>query len=262
MNIANAFATHPGRTAESVEKINEDFAHAWTKDKVSYQIAADGNGRSETLNPASFVVNEIHRFIDTYSEPGMSITEIKRMISGAFHCANRVLLAFKRANGELYSNNVFASVDLTAVTENNEFVMAHCGDGRIYLVREGKLQQLTKDHTEAQRLCNEGKITKEQIFQHPDRDILTSALGFDNPQIDIRSGRVRTEDIVLILTDGAHKVIKSPQICDIIMEAGNCFDTCDGVIKVANALGGPDNISVCVTYISPREEKGRIHEES
>ena len=68
--IENAFATHPGRTAEAAEKKNEDFAHAWIKDKVSYQITADGNGRSDYLNPASFVVNEIQRFIDTYSEPG------------------------------------------------------------------------------------------------------------------------------------------------------------------------------------------------
>jgi len=247
--IENAFATHPGRTAEAAEKKNEDFAHAWIKDKVSYQIIADGNGRSDYLNPASFVVNEIQRFIDTYSEPGMTIAEIKRMISGAFHCANRVLLAFKKANGELYTNSVFATVDLTAITEKNEFVMAHVGDGRIYLVRSGKLQQLTKDHTEAQRLCDLGKITREQIYQHPDRDLLTSALGFDNPHIDLRTGKVQSEDIVLLLTDGAHKIINNEQLHQIIFECGNCFETCNGVIKVANALGGPDNISVCVSYL-------------
>ena len=251
MPIDNAFATHPGRAAEAADKINEDFSHAWIKDKVSYQITADGNGRSNHLNPASFVVNEIQRFIDTYSEPGMTITEIKRMISGAFHCANRVLLAFKKANGELYTNSVFATVDLTAITEKNEFVMAHVGDGRIYLVRSGKLQQLTKDHTEAQRLCDLGRITREQIYQHPDRDLLTAALGFENPHIDLRTGKVLSEDIVILLTDGAHKVLNNSQIYDIIMQAGNCFETCNGVIKVANALGGPDNISVCVSYINP-----------
>ena len=128
-------------------------------------------------------------------------------------------------------------------------MLAHVGDGRIYLIRGGKLRQLTKDHTEAQRLCDDGKITKEQIFQHPDRDLLTSALGFDNPKIDVRSGRVQDGDIVMLLTDGAHKVISPEQLHDIVMEAGNCFETCNGVIKVANALGGPDNISVCVSYL-------------
>lgn len=85
---------------------------------------------------------------------------------------------------------MFATVDLTAITEKNEFVMAHVGDGRIYLIRNQKMQQLTKDHTEAQRLCDLGEITREQIFQHPDRDLLTSAIGFENPRIDIRAGRV------------------------------------------------------------------------
>ena len=179
----------------------------------------------------------------------MTIAEIKRMISGAFHCANRVLLAFKKANGELYTNSVFATVDLTAITEKNEFVMAHVGDGRIYLVRNGKLQQLTKDHTEAQRLCDLGKITREQIYQHPERDLLTSALGFDNPHIDLRTGKVQSEDIVLLLTDGAHKIINNEQLHQIIFECGSCFETCNGVIKVADALGGPDNISVCVSYL-------------
>ena len=249
MPIDNAFATHPGRTAEAAEKINEDFAHAWVKDKVHYQVTADGNGRSEHLNPASFVVNEIQRFIDNYSELSMTIAEIKRMISGAFHCANRVLLAYKKANGELYTNSVFATVDLTAITEKNEFVMAHVGDGRIYLVRNEKIQQLSKDHTEAQRLCDLGKITREQIYQHPDRDLLTSALGFENPHIDLRAGKVQPEDIILLLTDGAHKVINGEQLNDIIFECGNCFDTCNGIIKVANALGGPDNISICVSYL-------------
>ena len=53
----------------------------------------------------------------------------------------------------------------------------------------------------------------------------------------------------MLLTDGAHKVINSDQLHQIIFECGNCFETCNGIIKVANALGGPDNISVCVSYL-------------
>ena len=53
----------------------------------------------------------------------------------------------------------------------------------------------------------------------------------------------------MLLTDGAHKVINLEQLHDIVYEAGNCFETCNGIIKVANALGGPDNISVCVSYL-------------
>ena len=111
------------------------------------------------------------------------------------------------------------------------------------------MHPLTKDHTEAQRLCDEGKISKEQIFIHPDRDVLISALGFENPRVDIREGKIKKGDIVLLLTDGAHKVLAPDDIQNLVFSAGNCFETCKGIIDGANMLGGPDNISVCVTYI-------------
>lgn len=248
MVIANSFATHPGKKAEMSEKINEDFAHAWESNGVYFQALADGNGRDEVLNPGAFVINEIHRFIDTYSEPGMQIAEIKRMMNGAVHCANRVLLAFKRANGDAYAGS-FASLDLTAIFDEDKLISVHVGDSRAYLLRDGRMFPLTKDHTEAQRLCDEGKISKEQIFIHPDRDVLTSALGFENPRIDIREGKIKKGDIILLLTDGAHKVLAPEDIQNLVFSAGNCFETCKGIIDGANMLGGPDNISVCVTYI-------------
>ncbi len=248
MNVSNAFATHPGKRSEASEKINEDFAHAWESCGMYFQALADGNGRDDILNPGAFVVNEVHRFIDSYAEEGMQMAEVKRMIMGAAHCANRVLLAFKRANGTAYAGS-FASFDLTVVFDDNKLISAHVGDSRAYLLRDQRMHPLTKDHTEAQRLCDEGKISKEQIFIHPERDVLTSALGYENPRIDIREGKIKKGDIILLLTDGAHKVLSPDQIKEIVFSAGNCYDTCNGIIEGANALGGPDNISVCVTYI-------------
>ncbi len=249
MDVANAFATHPGKRAESSEMLNEDYAHAWTKDGIYYQAASDGNGRDDELNPSAFVINEVQRFIDSYSEPDMTAKEVKRMIKGAVQCANRVFVAYKKARGDANSKTAFASFDLTAVFNDTQLITAHVGDTRTYLVREDKIHQLTKDQTEAQRLCDEGKISKEQIFTHPDRDILVSALGVDTPQVDIREGKIKKGDILLILSDGAHKVLSPSQIQEIVLSAGNCMDTCNGIIDGANMLGGPDNISVCVTYI-------------
>lgn len=131
-----------------------------------------------------------------------------------------------RLTGELYNNCVFATVDLTPLPKN-EFVMTYVGGGQIYLVIRGKLQQLTNGHIEAQRLCD---------------------LNFDNPHIDLRTDKIQSEDIALLLTDGAHKIINNEQLHQIVFECGNCFETCNGVIKVANTLGGPDNILVCVSY--------------
>ena len=106
-----------------------------------------------------------------------------------------------------------------------------------------------RQNRSSQRLCDEGKIAKEQIFTHPDRDILTSALGVDTPKVDVREGKIKKGDILLILSDGAHKVLSPSQIQEIVLSAGNCIDSCNGIVDGANMLGGPDNISVCITYI-------------
>ncbi len=247
--VVNAFATHPGKKSEIKEQPNEDFAHAWEKDGVYFQALSDGNGRNENINPAAFVINEIHRFVDTYSESNMSFKETKRMVRAAIHSANRILLAFKRASAEKGISDCFASLDLTAIFNDGKLISAHTGDCRTYLLRDNRLHVLTKDQTVAQRLCDEGKISKEQIFTHSDRDVLTSVLGTDDPQIDIREGKLKAGDIILLLTDGAHKVLSPEQISNIVFSAGNCYDTCNGIIEGANLLGGLDNISVCVSYI-------------
>ena len=248
MACTSACITAAGQRATAQEKPNEDRAHTWTQDGVTYFAIADGNGGTEEMQPAAFVINEIQRFITIFSAPNLSVAEIKRMIVGAIHCANRVLLAFKRANGELYTNNCFTTICLCAVTEDNKLIYASSGDSRIYLVRGGHMAQITKDQTEAQKLCDEGKIAKEEIFSHPDRDVLTSALGFADPKIDLLTAQMQKEDILLMLTDGVYKVVNNQEIGQIIQQAGNCDDTCDGLIKMAEHYGGPDNESAVVVY--------------
>ena len=109
---------------------------------------------------------------------------------------------------------------------------------------------ISKDHTEAQALCDEGKITKEEIFSHPERDILTSAIGFNNPKIEVLDAQLQQGDIVLMMTDGIHKMLQPQQIVDIVQAAGNCEDTCEGLIKASNINGGVDNMAITIAYIT------------
>lgn len=250
MAFDSAYITNVGVRNEGKNNRNEDAAVAWIKDNVLYQIIADGNGSTEDMNPAAFVLNEIQRFVEIFSEKDMSVQEIKRMMLGAVHCANRILLAFKRANSEIYKSDIFSTICFSALTENNDFIYLSCGDSRIYLIRQGRMTQITKDHTEAQKLCDEGKITKEQIFSHPDRDILTSALGFNDPQIDVIAASVQNQDIVLSVTDGVYKPAQPDQILELVRQAGTCKVVCDEMVNMINLLGGPDNMAISVAYIS------------
>ena len=235
--------------AENDEK-NEDYACAWEREGTIFQLVADGNGATDDYNPASFCANEIRRFCDLYFKNVTNISEAQRIIGSAVYTANRVLLAYKKANGERYTNNRFTTLTMSVILPNNQFVFAHAGNSRLYLVRNERIVQLTKDHTEAQRLCDEGKLKKEEVELHPDNLILSSALGFEAPRIDVMSGTLQKGDIVIMLTDGVHKVINLDQLHEIIFQTGNCKDACDGVIQVVNALGAPDNFSAVFSYVT------------
>ena len=235
--------------AENEQK-NEDFATAWERDGVIFQLVADGNGATEDYNPATFCANEIRRFCDLYFKDIKTTADAQRVLGSAVYTANRVLLAYKKANGEKYTNNSFTTLTMSIILPNNQFVFALSGNSSLYLVRNERIVQLTKDHTEAQRLCDEGKLKKEEVPLHPDNSILSSALGFEVPRIDVMSGSLQKGDIVIMLTDGVHGVINLDQLHDIIFQTGNCKEACEGIVQVVNALGAPDNFSAVVSFVN------------
>lgn len=250
MSAISHLVSNVGKVASSLDQKNEDFASAWERDGTIFQLVADGNGATEEYNPATFCANEIRRFCDLYFKNVTSVTEAQRILGSAVYTANRVLLAYKKANGEKYTNNSFTTLTMSIIMPNNQFVFAHCGNSRLYLVRNERIVQLTKDHTEAQRLCDEGKLKKEEVSMHPDNLLLSSALGFETPRIDVVAGTLQKNDIIIMLTDGVHRVINLDQLHDIIFQTGNCKDACDGIVQVVDALGSPDNFSAIVSFIN------------
>ena len=117
------------------EKKNEAFATAWERDGVIFQLVADGNGATEDYNPATFCANEIRRFCDLYFKDIKTTADAQRVLGSAVYTANRVLLAYKKANGEKYTNNSFTTLTMSIILPNNQFVFAHSGNSRLYLVR-------------------------------------------------------------------------------------------------------------------------------
>ena len=164
-------------------------------------------------------------------------------------CANRVLLAYRRANDDIYGN--FATTFTTcAITSNKDIVIGHVGNSRLYLVREESFAQMTKDHTEAQNLADQRKITKEEVRTHPERATLTKALGvWEDIEPDIFSGKVNTGDILFLCTDGVYELLEDAEMQAIIWEAGDSEKASEWLIEGANKRGGVDNIATLLSYI-------------
>jgi serine/threonine protein phosphatase PrpC len=135
---------------------------------------------------------------------------------------------------------------LTAVLADGEHLrLAHVGDSRAYLVRDGELQRITKDHTVVERMVEEGRITPEEAEIHPQRSILTRALGVEEEvQIDQATIEAHPGDRVLLCSDGLTGMVEEDRILEILAQNDDPQVASDALVDAANEAGGLDNVTV------------------
>src|SRR6185436_2548267 len=125
--------------------------------------------------------------------------------------------------------------------------VAHVGDSRAYLLRDGELHQLTHDHTLVQSLVDEGRITADEAADHPRRSVLVRTLQEGSPaEPDLFSVEGRVGDRFLVCSDGVTAVLDDDEIHEILTDVAEPADAVDRLIALANEGGGPDNITCVV----------------
>lgn len=124
--------------------------------------------------------------------------------------------------------------------------IAHVGDSRAYVIRDGRLTALTTDHSLVQQFLTEGLITHEEMWDHPKRNVLVRAIGLGFPSTpDVAVHPLDPHDIILLCTDGLMKMISDEEILSVILDSrGSPEETCQRLITRANAAGGKDNTTV------------------
>lgn len=144
-----------------------------------------------------------------------------------------------------------------AVVINDTVHIAHVGDSRLYLFREGQLEQLTRDHTMAAALAEVGQISEDEIADHPRQNILTRALGRKNSIVEAELMELPflPGDTLLLCSDGLWKAFKGKKakLEEMLQGMKNMHHTCRQLLMEANELDGSDNISlIIVSARSPR----------
>jgi protein phosphatase len=135
--------------------------------------------------------------------------------------------------------------------------VAHVGDSRAYIFRDGELTRLTQDHSLVEELVRQGKLTEEQAAEHPQRSIITRALGIEGDvDVDTWSYSMRAGDVVLLCSDGLTSMIGEGQIAQILGGETSLDRAADGLIGAANDAGGRDNITVVLFRL---EDTGATH---
>ena len=164
--------------------------------------------------------------------------------------------AFMEANRSIYNS---AALDASLkgmgttctalIMRENRAYIAHVGDSRVYRIRRRKIEQLTSDHSKVAELMREGVLTQKQAKTHPQRSILSRALGVEESvEVDIIDDiTIRSGDFFLLCTDGLAKVTDDE--IQSIVRSNSVQDACEQLINVANDRGGDDNVTVQVIRI-------------
>jgi protein phosphatase len=145
-----------------------------------------------------------------------------------------------------------------AVADAGRLRLAHVGDSRAYLLRDGALRMLTEDHTLVQRMVERGEISEQEADVHPHRSVLTRALGTD-PEVQIDEGVLDAQDgdRILLCSDGLTGMVPDEQIERILRDAAEPRDAVKELVRAANAAGGVDNITVLVLDLSLEDSERR-----
>lgn len=185
-------------------------------------------------------------------------------IGRAYYSANRMLTdealayAIKEANAEIFrraqeeDRHGMGTTVVAAARIGNKIHLAHVGDSRIYLIRDGKIKALTQDHSMVAEQVAAGLLTPEEAERHPYRNVISRAVG-TTPQVEVEISassplELREGDVILLCSDGLTEHVKAPQIRQIV---GNraAESAAHALIQAANNGGGSDNISVIILRV-------------
>jgi serine/threonine protein phosphatase PrpC len=172
-------------------------------------------------------------------------------LEGAIRAANRAILQRGRSDPEL--RGMGTTVTAAAVAADGRALqLAHVGDSRAYLLREGELRQLTADHTVVAEAVERGLLTRRQAAAHPQRGVVTRAVGLDpDVRVDLPEPlELAAGDQVLLCSDGLTEVVDDDRIAAVLAEQADGDDACGALIAAANRGGGPDNVTVVLLRVA------------
>lgn len=201
---------------------------------------ADGMGGHAAGEVASRVA--IEAVSRVFSEPPADSSKLPDLLRLAVEEANRGIAT------EIEKQPEFRGMGTTlvvAVADEPRCLIAHVGDSRAYLIREGRIQQLTVDHSLVTELVRMGVMSREQAAHDPRRNVVTRALGSGGVvQPDIHEERVAAGDLLLLCSDGLNTMLPDEKILEILGDATDLEACSQALVQAANAAGGEDNITV------------------
>ena len=215
-----------------------------------WALVCDGMGGAKGGREASQgACNVIENFFqEQYAQCGAGQEE--PFLKKALLYANRFVFQ-KAAHEEALAG--MGTTAVCALVRSGNVYLCHAGDSRAYLIRDGKLTQLTHDHSYVRELVDCGTITPEEAEHHPQKNIITKALGVDyRLEPEFTAAKLKREDRLLLCTDGLTNMVPVEEMEELLAQ-GAFYDLPDRLIEAANAHGGSDNITALLLAVEPTE---------
>lgn len=227
--------THKG----NVRKLNEDAVYIPEDGIGFFAILADGMGGHNAGDVASsLVVNTVKAFL--YDIEPASFSE--GSVRDALCHANTLIWNESCTNA---NRSGMGSTATVAVFVDSGVYIGQVGDSRAYLYRDGNLSQITKDHSYVQLLIDRGFITQEDAARHPQKNIITRAMGTEpDVEVDTFVVELKENDIILLCSDGLNNAVSDDEIAKLL--SSDLSLASENLIQAALDNGGTDNISVII----------------
>ena len=215
-------------------------------------VVADGMGGAQAGEVASRIA------VETFGENGQDFSDPEQALAAHAHAANA------RINELSHSDAAHAGMGTTlsaVYVGEQDVTIAHVGDSRVYCLREGELLRLTDDHSLVDELIRQGRLTPEEAEEHPQRSIITRALGPEaSVEVDTRSFKARAGDIYLLCSDGLTSMVGEQRLAQLMRQHDRLPEMGKALIAEANREGGRDNITVVLLRLEDVDLSGLPYE--
>ena len=208
-------------------------------------VVADGMGGAAAGELASEMATDTiyaHLLKTWNAENEVTPQRFAYRLKEAVEVANASIHAHAKAHPEVRG---MGTTTTAAGVLHDHLYLTQVGDSRAYLIRGGQAHQITKDQSLMQRLVEAGELTEEEAAQSERRNIILQALGPDpKVKVDLTHQELRRGDVLVLCSDGLSGQVKKDEIAQIVSTTPDLAAACDKLIALANARGGPDNITV------------------
>jgi protein phosphatase len=230
-------AEHVARTDTGHQRATNEDSHL---ERAPIFVVADGMGGAQAGEVASQVA--ISHFSEEFAAAGEDGDGAVDRLARAAHGANAEIHALAEAD----SRRAGMGTTLTAAyVGGDEVFFVHVGDSRAYRLRQGVLERITEDHSLVEELLRQGRLTEAEAEEHPQRSIITRALG-PEPDVDIDTFTVDAlaGDVYLLCSDGLTSMVGETAVEAILRRATDLNGAADELVRAALAAGGRDNVTV------------------